>query len=61
MNKVLEPGFSAYSDLAVTKDGTILCLYERRNTDGNNDTRTDRLTMARFNVEWLTDGKDELK
>jgi sialidase-1 len=29
VNKSLEPGYSAYSDLAVLPDGTILCLYER--------------------------------
>lgn len=27
--RVLEPGPSAYSDLAVTADGHVLCLYER--------------------------------
>jgi sialidase-1 len=52
VNKVLEPGFSGYSDLAVLTDGTILCLYER------GATRPDYLTLARFNLEWLTDGKD---
>src|SRR5258706_5388493 len=52
VNKVLEPGYSSYSDLAVLSDGTILCLYER------GATRPDYLTLARFNLEWLTDGKD---
>lgn len=50
VNKVLEPGASAYSDLAVLPDGTILCFYERSKL----------LTVARFNLEWLTDGKDSL-
>lgn len=58
VNKVLEPGFSGYSDLAVAKDGTILCFYERGSTDGKSGTRTDKLTLARFNLEWLTDGRD---
>ncbi len=44
--KLLEPGFSAYSDLAVLADGTILCFYE---------TATDRkygaLTLARFGLD----------
>ena len=44
VNKTLEPGPSAYSDLAVLPDGTVLCFYE-----GNA-----RLTVARFNLEWLT-------
>ncbi|MDB6121692.1 MAG: Exo-alpha-sialidase, partial [Pedosphaera sp.] len=29
ITKVLEAGISSYSDLAVLKDGTVLCLYER--------------------------------
>jgi sialidase-1 len=52
VSKVLEPGVSAYSDLAVARDGTILCFYERG--AGTNAC----LTLARYNVEWLTDGKD---
>lgn len=59
--KSLEPGYSAYSDLAVTKDGTILCLYERGDDAGaksKKPTSYRHLTLARFNLEWLTDGKD---
>jgi Neuraminidase (sialidase) len=48
VNKALEEGSSGYSDLAVAGDGTILCFYERHNA----------LTVARFNLEWLSDGKD---
>ena len=55
VSKALEPGFSAYSDLAVLSDGTILCFYER------GATRPDFLTLARFNLEWLTDGKDSFE
>lgn len=43
MARVLEEGTSAYSDLAVTADGTIFCFYER----------DQRLTMARFNRQWI--------
>ena len=50
VNKSLEPTTSAYSDLAALADGTILCFYERKNL----------LTVARFNLEWVTDGKDSL-
>jgi len=51
VERVLEPGPSAYSDLAVLADQTILCLYE----DGMNDKMADpaRLTLARFDLEWL--------
>lgn len=51
MPRVIEPGWSAYSDLAVTPQGTILCFYgrgERASFAG------DRLTVARFNLEWMT-------
>lgn len=59
VNKVLEPGRSAYSDLAVLSDGTILCLYERGFIKGN-DLNTQFLTIARLPLEWITEGKDTL-
>lgn len=52
-SRVLEPGKSGYSDLAVAADNTIYCFYERGSSDGN--FATQHLTVARFNVEWLTD------
>lgn len=55
VNRTVEAGWSAYSDIAVTRSGTILCFYgrgEKANFAG------DRLTVARFNLEWLADGKD---
>lgn len=55
LSKVIDEGRVAYSDLAVTGDMTIHCLYER----GENSPH-ERLTLARFNLEWLTDGKDSL-
>ena len=60
VSRVLEAGFSGYSDLAVGPDGVIYCFYERGSTDGKSPYRTDRLTVARFNLEWLSDGKDKL-
>ncbi len=44
INKVLDPGKAAYSDLAVLPDETILCLYEADRS----------IDCARFNLEWLT-------
>jgi len=58
VNKSLEAGFSGYSDLAVLPDGTALCFYERGSTDGKSSYSTGLLTVARFNLEWLTDGAD---
>ncbi len=43
VSKTLEAGSSAYSDLTVLKDGTILCLYEAGQ----------KMMCARFNTEWL--------
>jgi sialidase-1 len=60
ISKVLEEGFSGYSDLAVGPDGAIYCFYERGSTDGKSSYSTKRLTVARFNLEWLSDGKDKL-
>ena len=50
ISRLVEDGFSAYSDLNVTHSGTILCFYGRsrkRNFAG------DRLTLARFDIDWL--------
>ena len=55
IKKVVDAGWSAYSDLAVTNRGTILCFYGRSQKP---NFAGDRLTIARFNLEWLTDGKD---
>ncbi len=55
--KSIEPGISGYSDLAVGPDRFAYCFYERASVD-NSHYRTSYLTLARFNLEWLTDGKD---
>ena len=46
----VEGGASAYSDLALAKDGTVLLLYERAGE--KSATSYGRLTLARFPVEW---------
>ena len=58
--KSLEPGISGYSDLAVGPDGFAYCFYERASVDTSH-YRPRYLTVARFNLEWLTDGKDHFK
>jgi len=45
IRKTLEASKSAYSDLAVLPDGSILCLYE-----GDR-----KIVCARFNLEWILD------
>ncbi len=60
-NKTLELGPSAYSDLAVLPDGTVLCLFESGRgipSAGVKPWPYAFITLARFNLEWLTDGRD---
>ncbi len=62
-NKTLEAGYGAYSDLAVLPNGDALCLYERgkdSDMDLKKSTSYAYLTVARFNLEWLSNGKDKL-
>ncbi len=47
--RVLAPGSSAYSDLAVGGDGQILCFYEA------DEYR--RLVLARFDLGWIEAGQ----
>jgi sialidase-1 len=49
VKRTIEPGPSGYSDLAVLTDRTILCFYESAGKF---------LTLARFNLEWLTKGQE---
>jgi len=56
ISKVLWEGPAAYSDLCIAPDMSICCFYER----GTEDTY-ERITFARFNLEWLTDGQDRLE
>jgi sialidase-1 len=54
VNKLLEDGPSMYSDIAVTPKGTILCFYGRSgDSQGVAAFAGGRLTVARFNLEWL--------
>jgi sialidase-1 len=53
----LQAGPSAYSDLAVLPDGTVLCFFES-GTDNptvlrKRDWAYANLTLARFNLAWL--------
>ena len=70
--RLVEEGHAGYSDLAVTADKTILCLYDNQldwsqeKIDAWYDSfsyvrkrrpYTERISVARFNLEWLTTGK----
>ncbi len=49
VSKVVHPGPSAYSCLTVLEDGRIGLLYEN-----GGDSPYERISFARFNLEWLT-------
>jgi sialidase-1 len=55
VTKLLHEGPAAYSDLCIAPDMSICCLYER-----GTESIYERITLARFNLEWLTDGEDTL-
>jgi len=55
VSKLLNPGPSAYSDLAVLSNGDIGCLYE-----GGRKFKYEKIVFARFTLEWLTDGGNSL-
>ena len=52
--RLLHAGPSAYSCLGRLADGTILCLYE-----GGVKNASESIKLARFNLEWLTSGRDK--
>lgn len=58
--KVIEPGRASYSDMAILSDGTIVCLYENGHIE-DNPFNNRYMSVARFSLEWVTDGKDTLK
>jgi sialidase-1 len=57
--KTIWPHPASYSDMAVLANGSIAYVYER----GAKGTTHywDEIHFARFNLEWLTDGRDSLK
>ncbi|MEU6782711.1 exo-alpha-sialidase [Nonomuraea angiospora] len=56
-SRSVNPGRGYYSDLASLSDGTIILLY---GCDGDLDGSPRRVAAARFNLEWLTQGRDSL-
>ena len=61
VSKLLHAGPSAYSSLAVLRDLSVGCLYERNGvTESSGESPYETITFARFTLDWLTDGKDPL-
>ena len=57
VSRGLEPGPSAYSDLAILPDGQILCCFEDGSGSPVHKRKRDwaytRISVARFNLQWL--------
>ena len=60
VSRMVEEGFSGYSDMAVLPDHTVVMVYERGSVDNKSPYKSGSLTVARFNVEWLSEGKDRI-
>ena len=61
VSKLLHAGPSAYSSLAVLRDLSVGCLYERNGvTESSEKSPYETITFARFTLDWLTDGEDPL-
>ncbi|HSI11155.1 MAG TPA: sialidase family protein [Chthoniobacter sp.] len=56
--KTIWPHPASYSDIVVLDDMTIGYVYERG--DKGSTHYWDELHFARFNLEWLTDGRDSI-
>jgi sialidase-1 len=56
--RVVYAGVSTYSDLAHLPDGTALLLYGRDTSTGH---PVDHVALARFDIAWLTGGRDSVR
>jgi sialidase-1 len=59
VSKVIDPAVAGYSDVAVTPNGMIHCLYESGGKGGDM-YMTNQIVFVSFTLPWLTDGKDRL-
>ena len=50
-SRVIDPGQAGYSDLAVGPDGTVYCLYEKK--DKTEKAWNYRVVLVKFNRAWL--------
>jgi sialidase-1 len=56
VSRVIHEGPAAYSSLVVLADGSLGLLFER-----GDRSPYERITFARFTLEWLTEGKDRFQ
>jgi sialidase-1 len=55
VSKQVTAGPAGYSDMAVGPEGMIYLAYEN-----GNKRYSERVSVARFNLEWLTDSRDSI-
>jgi sialidase-1 len=60
MTKLVRKGPGAYSSMTVFPDDSVGILLETGETYGGYADHYGKIVFARFNIEWLTDGKDHL-
>jgi sialidase-1 len=61
VSKILDPGTSGYSDIAITPDGTIHVFYEGGTIEGTKShVKNKQMSILSFDLQWLTKGKDKL-
>jgi sialidase-1 len=61
VSRLIEKGRGGYSSLAVLPDRTIAMVYEGGTTSNGVENNFGKISFARFNLEWLTNGQDQLK
>jgi len=59
VSRVIESGWSGYSDLAIAPDKRILCIFERGALTRMTDTA--EIALAQFDLTWSSRGKDKLE
>ncbi|MBL9205165.1 MAG: exo-alpha-sialidase, partial [Opitutaceae bacterium] len=58
VSKLLVDDAFGYSNMDLLADGTVVLIYE--NGSGTSTSIPSRITLVRFTLEWLTDGRDSL-
>lgn len=60
VSKTIDSGFAGYSDLAVSPNGIIYCIYESGAKAIYNNYLPMNISLASFDLVWATNAKDSL-
>jgi len=60
VSKLVTPGPAAYSSMTIFPDGSVGLVYEAGSRREGKIKYSAQINFGRFNLEWLTDGKDRL-